>query len=142
MSFHIISFANARNTVSGWSLNEQIYYSIPSGSPIAAASSYSNVSTGFESWIEVLSLSNEGIVVDTWEGAINDWVEHDNHPSAMVNLTSNNKIYGDVAVTATGNAFGVVIQDGQAEKIENWQLADDTVDWSLVGNVDLGGAWG
>ena len=59
----------------------------------------------------------------------------------MVNLTSNKKIYGDVAVTATGNAFGV-IQDGQADGIENWLVADDMVDWSLIGNVDLGGAWG
>lgn len=119
-----------------------MYYSIPSGSPIAAASSYSNVSTGHETWIEVLSLSNEGIEVDTWWGAINDWLEQHNHPSVMVNLTSSKKIYGDVAVAATGNAFGVVIQDGQVDKIENWQVADDMVDWSLVGNVDLGGAWG
>lgn len=64
------------------------------------------------------------------------------HPSVMVNLTSKKKTYRDMAVTATGNAFGVVIQDGQADGIENWQVADDMVDWSLIGNVDLGGAWG
>ena len=100
------------------------------------------MSTGYETWIEVLSLSNEGIEVDTWSGVINDWVEQYAHPSVMVNLTSNKKIYGDVAVTATGNAFGVVIQDGQADGIENWLVADDMVDWSLIGNVDLDGAWG
>ena len=51
-------------------------------------------------------------------------------------------MYGDVAVTATGNAFGIVIQDGQADGIEHWLVADDMVDWSLIGNVALGGAWG
>ncbi len=51
-------------------------------------------------------------------------------------------MYGDVAVTATGNAFGVVIQDGQVDGIENWLVADDMVDWSLIGHVDIGGAWG
>ena len=60
----------------------------------------------------------------------------------MANSMSNKKVYGSVAVTATGNAFGVVKQDGQVDAIRNWQLADDMVDWSLTGNVDLGGAWG
>lgn len=60
----------------------------------------------------------------------------------MANSTSDEKVYGAVAVTAIGNAFGVVKQIGQADTIENWLVADDMVDWSLVGNVDLGGVWG
>ena len=59
----------------------------------------------------------------------------------VVNSTSNEKFYGSVAVTATGTAFGVVKQDGQVDAIESWQVADDMVDWRLIGNVDLGGAW-
>ena len=59
----------------------------------------------------------------------------------MANSTANGRSYGSVAVTATGTAYGVVKQDGQVDKIERWQVQDDMVDWSLVGNVDLGGAW-
>jgi len=59
----------------------------------------------------------------------------------MVNSTSNKKIYGSVAATAIGTAFSVVEQDGQVDTVESWQVADDMVDWSLTGNVDLGGAW-
>ena len=128
--------------VDGWSLNEQIYDTIPSRSPIATASSYSNVSTGYETWIQVLFVSNQGIEVNTWSGAINDWLDQDTHPSVMANSTSNKKAFEDVAVTATGNAFGVVKQEGQADAIKNWQVSDDMVDWNLIGNVDLGDAWG
>ena len=85
--------ANAQSTVNGWSLSEQVYNPIPSGSPIAAASSYSKLSTGLETWIEVLSLSTTGIVVDTWSGKNNDWLTHDGHPSAMANSTKNMKTY-------------------------------------------------
>ena len=60
----------------------------------------------------------------------------------MVNATGGGKSYGAVAVTAPGSAFGVVKQDGRADEIENWQLQDDMVDWSLIGNVDLSGVWG
>ena len=130
------------NTVPGWSLNEQTYNTIPAGSSIAAASSYSNVSTGFETWIEVLSVFDKGFEVDTWSGAINDWLEQYTHPSAMVNSTGTGNIYGSVAVTAMGSAFGVVKLDGQVDKIESWQVDDDTVDWTFTGNVDLNGAWG
>lgn len=60
----------------------------------------------------------------------------------MANSTSNQKVYGAVAVTAIGSAFGVVKQMGQADRIENWLVADDMRDWTLAGNVDLGGVWG
>lgn len=130
------------NIVDGWSLNAQVYDNISFGSPIAAASSYANLTSGFENWIEVLFISHRGVQVNTWSGAINDWLEFNANPSVMANSTSNPKLYGSVAVTATGNAFGVVKQTGQMDKIENWQVEDDMVDWKLVGNVDLGGAWG
>lgn len=60
----------------------------------------------------------------------------------MANSTSNTKTYESVAVTATGNAFAVVKQDGQTDVIKNWQVAPDMIDWSLVGNVNLNGVWG
>ena len=50
--------------------------------------------------------------------------------------------YGSVAVTAIGSAFGVVRREGQVDGIENWQVQDDMVDWSVIGYVDLGGVWG
>lgn len=52
------------------------------------------------------------------------------------------KVYETVAVTAIGNGFAVVKEDGQADVIENWQLTDDLIDWNLIGNVNLQGAWG
>ena len=127
--------------VYGWSVNEQIYYAVFPGTPIAAASAYSNVSSGFESWIEVLSLSDSGVEVDTWSGEINDWLQHDTHPSVMANSTSSEKAYGSLAVTAIGNAFAVVTENGK-DTIQNWQVADDMVDWIVVGTVDVESAWG
>jgi hypothetical protein len=128
--------------VYGWSVNEQIYYAVAPGTPIAAASSYTTVSEGLETWIEVLSLSNNGIEVDTWSGAINDWLEHETHPSALSNSTANTKAYRSIAVTAIGSAFAVVNQEGQKDMIEWAQVGDDMVDWTLVGKVDIGDSWG
>jgi hypothetical protein len=127
--------------VYGWSVNEQIYYAVPPGTPIAAASAYSNVSSGLESWIEVLSLSDSGVEVDTWSGEINDWLQHDAHPSVMANSTRNGTVYGSVAVTAIGNAFAVVTEN-QSDTIQSWQVANDLIDWGSVGTVDIGRAWG
>lgn len=50
------------------------------------------------------------------------------------------KTYDSVAVTAIGNVFADVKQDGQADSIKHWQVADDLVDWSLIGNLKLNGA--
>lgn len=60
----------------------------------------------------------------------------------MANSTNNKKTFESVAVTAIGKAYAVVKQDGQADTIESWQVANDMVDWSSVGNVNLNGAWG
>lgn len=51
-------------------------------------------------------------------------------------------VFGSVAVTAMGSAFGVVKQDGQLDRIDQWQVQANTVDWTLIGNVDLDGVWG
>jgi len=134
--------AQVNNGIYGWSVNEQIYYIVAPGTPIAAAASYTNVSIGAETWIKVLSLSKIGIEVDTWSGAINDWLEHETHPSAMSNSTANAKTYSSIAVTAIGSAFAVVSQEGQKDMIEWSQVADDMVDWTLVGRVDVGNSWG
>ena len=120
---------------------------IAPGSPIAAASSYSSTSTGYEDWIEVLSVSPEGIAVNTWSGQINGWLELAAHPPALANMTGSKNVtketFGDLAVTATGAAFAVISSDdGSVDTIENWQVEDDTVTWNYVGNVSLGGVWG
>lgn len=128
--------------VAGWGLAAQTYSRIPPGSPIAAASSYSSVSTGLETWIEVLSLSSAGVQVNTWSGAINNWLEYDRTPPAMANSRDSQKVYGRIAVTATGSAFAVAKQNGQADRIESWQVQDNMLDWISTGNVGLGDAWG
>ena len=140
--FAFLPCTNTRNTASGWNLNVERYSPISSGSPIAAASSYTNVSSGLETWIEALSISERGIQVSTWSGEANYWLQAYNVPTAMTNSTSDQKVYGAVAVTAMGSAFGVVKKKGQADTIESWQVADDMIDWTSGGNVDLGGIWG
>ena len=104
------------------------------------ASSYSQLSDDSEAWTEVLSLSANGIEVDTWSKK--NWLQFDGHPSAMANSTKDVKSYERVAATVTGNVFAVVKQDRQADSIESWRVEDDLVDWQSTGNVDLHGAWG
>jgi hypothetical protein len=130
-----------QNTVDGWSLNVQTYAAFPPSSPIAAASSYTNISVGLESWIEVLSLSDIGVAVSTWVGELNDWKAYFAHPSPMANSSSNARVYGSVAVTAVGSAFAVVMVEGQKNTVEEWRVEDDLLNWKFVGNVDLSGAW-
>lgn len=127
--------------VYGWSTSEQIYLEAPYGTPIAAASSYQNVSGGEELWIEVLSLSSRGIQVDTWAGAENDWLAHETHPSAMSNSTTNPKVFGSIAVTAMGSAYAVVESTNGTLSIGSWQVADDYTDWTASGDVDIGSVW-
>ncbi|KAL9624163.1 MAG: hypothetical protein Q9160_001685 [Pyrenula sp. 1 TL-2023] len=160
--------AAMNNGVSGWYPNQQIYDPIPVGSPIAAASSYTNVPTGFETWIEVLSHSgNSGngasasdsannstndIQVNTWSGAINDWLAQGRNPlttATASNSTSGGsdteRVYGSLAVTALGQAFAVTTQmkgNRYVDKIEQWQLRGDMLEWSVMGEVDIGGSWG
>ena len=124
-----------------WFLNAQIYNTAPPGTHIAAAASYSNVSSGLETWIEVLSVFDQGIQAGTWCGSIYDWLWWNTHDAAMLNSTSTKKVYGSVAVTATGSAFAVVSQDDRLDKIEHWQVNDDMATWNSTGTVDLGGAW-
>ncbi|KAF8852319.1 hypothetical protein BDZ45DRAFT_695169 [Acephala macrosclerotiorum] len=76
-----------------WSNACQTYDIGVSGTPLAAASAYTNVTTGYESWVQLLQLSDTGIEVNTWSGNINDWLEQDNHPSPMANSTVNVKTY-------------------------------------------------
>ena len=130
--------ANAQSTVDHWSLNYLSLNSIPLGSPIAVAS-HTRFSDSQQPWIEVLSLSTNGIEVHTWL-LTHEW-SSGRHPSAMANST-NMKSYESVAVTATGKAFAVVKQDGQADSIESWRVEDDLINWRSTENVDLHGTWG
>ena len=125
--------------VYGWNTPLEIYNTAPPGTPIAAASSYSNTSNGFDTWIELLYLSNRGIEVNTWSGS-RGWLPGTNHPSSMSNSTANARSYSALAVTAIGKAFAVVTE-GQNNMIDSWQVADDTLDWTSTGTVDIGSAW-
>ena len=59
----------------------------------------------------------------------------------MANTTQNGTIYGSVAVTASGKAFAVVTTN-RSDTLQDWQVADDMIDWGFVGTVDIGSAWG
>lgn len=132
---------NFRFSVSRWFPDTQTYNVAPPGTPIAAVASYSGISIGRDTWIELLSLSSTGIAVGSWSSVIGQWLVLDNHPSPMTNSTANPKIYGALAVTATGRAFAVVSTSNQTYTIESWQLADDIVSWTSTGTVDIGNAW-
>lgn len=121
----------------------QTYNAAPPGTPIAAASSYSNLSLGYHTWIGLLSLSATGIEVASWSGLIGKWLVQNNHPLPMTNSTANPKIYGALAVTAIGRAFAFVSTSDQDPKyaIESWQVADDFVSWTSTGTVNIGSAW-
>lgn len=116
----------------------QAYTPIPFGSPIAAGSAYSNVTNGLESWIQVLTLSNSGVKVNSWAGTKNDWTELFASPSTFANSTVNPKLYGNLAMTANGGAFVVTQEADKTPSIENWQLRDDFISWDQVGAID---AW-
>ncbi len=118
-----------------WSLSHQSYQPIPFGSVIAAASSTYTLSIGYPAWIQVLSAYAGGIQVNGWSAPGGNWGPQFLRPSIMGN--SNGKIYGSVAVTAMGSAFGVVKRQGQDDEIETWQVRDDMQSWTLTGNVNL-----
>lgn len=59
----------------------------------------------------------------------------------MVNSTTNAKKFGNVAVTATGNAFGIVNEYGDLDRLENWQAENDMIDWTGVGKLNVSGFW-
>lgn len=136
-----MKLTTARFSVSTWIPDIQTYNAAPAGTPIAAASSYSNALTGYDTWIELLSLSATGIQVGSWSGLDARWLVQDNHPSPMTNSTANPKIFGALAVTAIGRAFAVVSTSDQKHAIESWQVADDFVSWTSTGTVNIGGAW-
>lgn len=143
-SYPQLHSTDSQKQVDGWNLNEIIYDTVPTnGSYIAAASSYSKAvgTTGYPIWVERLSISNRGIQTGAKSGALNKWIQQGANPSVMANSTANPRIYGGVAVTAIGSAFGVVSEQGQVDKIRNWQVEDDTMNWKLVGDLDLGGSW-
>lgn len=60
----------------------------------------------------------------------------------MANATNHPRIYGSLAVTTIGDGFSVVMQNGSADTIEHWQVANSMLDWNFVGAVDLHDVWG
>lgn len=132
--------------VSTWFPDTATYTVAPPRTPIAVAASYSNSSSGYDTWVELLSLSSTGIQVGAWSGQAVKWLVLDNRPSPMTNSTANPKVYGALAVTATGRAFAVVSttteDQRQNDRIESWRVADDFISWTATGVVDVGGAWG
>ncbi|KAH6677389.1 hypothetical protein B0J14DRAFT_584150 [Halenospora varia] len=141
LSLAVWSPAPINGGVTAWVPSTQIYDVATSGTPLAAASSPNTFpgSNGYELWIELLSLSNRGIEVDTWSGAVNDWLQHENHPSVMANSTENKQIYRSIAMTVAGKAFAVVTSN--VTEIQSWQVGDDMVDWKSIGVVDTGNVW-
>jgi hypothetical protein len=131
---------------SGWSFtsmnsdNATLNLVMPPYSPIATATSYYNLSNGNPGWMETLELQSAGVHTDFWSGL--DANYRHISPSPLANSTTNAQTYGSLALTATGNGFGVIRRDGKVDGIVNWQLQDNAVQWRLIGNVALdNGTW-
>ncbi|KAM3075298.1 hypothetical protein ACMFMG_007260 [Clarireedia jacksonii] len=131
-----------------WHLNAVSYYAMAMRSPIASSASYdiveytNRVLTGYELWGETLVMSDTGIKVNTYSGPHNDWEGMGRRPSAMSNSTYNQRVFKSMTVTATGAAFAVVGRAEQADVIEGYRVADDTLNWISTGTVDIGDVWG
>ena len=97
------------------------------------------MTSGTESWIQVLSVAKTGITTNSWDGQTRNWVLVLNQNAVFSNATSKKSIEA-VAVTATGKAFAAVSLNG-TDSIESWQLADDFVNWSSTGEVEIKNAW-
>jgi hypothetical protein len=83
-----------------------------------------------------LEVSNKGIGISTWSagpsGAPGSWLQPQVYtPSAMSNSTANVRVYGDVAMTALGNAYAVVYSSGEPgnASVESWSMNADLTDW-------------
>lgn len=147
-SFHnqfLYSTDEIRLQVPIWSLTEQSYYPASPGTPIAAVSSndyfYDSSSKLHTAWIQMLSLSRTGIVTDTWQGVLNDWLAHDVSVAVMSNSTGTSKSFNEIAVTSQGLAFAVVSATGQNDTIQSWSVGSDLTTWTAIGNVDTRGSW-
>jgi hypothetical protein len=127
--------------IAWWNPNDQTYerHSEIAGTPLTASSSDHTTSTGLPQWIQMLWPTPKGIVVSSWSGNTGNWISHYANPSVMCNSTFNPVEYGTVAATANGNAFSVIKEEGK-EKLRAWKMADDTLNWEDVGDVDLYGA--
>jgi hypothetical protein len=99
-------------------------------------------SSGFPTWIEVLSLSDTGVRVSTFSGQANKWLNSYEEPLPMANSTNNAKTFGGLAINSVGMAFGVVSEDGTPDQLQTWLVGIDLVDWTDKGTVSLNGAWG
>lgn len=86
----------------------------------------------------MLTLSDSGVKLNSWEGTQNGWSQFFASPSPLANSTVNEKLYGHLAMTATGGAFAVTQDDNGSPRIENWQLQDDFTSFSHAGAID---AW-
>lgn len=129
--------------VQRWSQNEQIYAEIPPSAPIAASSSYYKNSIGTSTWMEVLSISDTGILVSTWSGNDNEWLQMFNGPSIMSNVTASASAesFYSVTLTSTGRVFAAVKLENGKDGIQSWAAKDSIVDWTSTGKIDIGTSW-
>lgn len=93
---------------------------------------------GFELWIQLLSVSDQGVVVNPWYAG--NWLTHPPNPYLMSNSTEYPRKFGSIAMTASAKAYAVVMSANITE-IQSWQVADDLINWSSTGKVDIGKAW-
>jgi hypothetical protein len=129
--------ANCFLAATAWQPAYQSYQSISAAAPIAVASSYTNVTSGLETWIQLLAASSTGVAVNCWTGLSNGWKQMDAQPSVMSNQTKEGVSYSGVSVTSLGMAFGIQTEVGKSDMVQSWLLGSNALDWTSSYKEDI-----
>ncbi|KAM3064766.1 hypothetical protein ACMFMG_012079 [Clarireedia jacksonii] len=119
--------------VFGWSNHSNMpqYQTFPFRTTLAATASKQIAQSGSQLWINLLSLEDQGVRVDTWSGNAMGFLVDSGRPEVMQNVTGGGKEYGALATTEAGEIFAFV-RDKESEegiRVEGWVMDGDLVTW-------------
>ncbi|PQE32674.1 Fucose-specific lectin protein [Rutstroemia sp. NJR-2017a WRK4] len=118
----------------GWSnpSHPPQYQTFQSGTTIAASVAKQVAQGGSQLWINLLSLEDQGIRVDTWSGNTKGWLVNGGRPGVMQNVSTSagkGKEFGALATTGAGEVFAFVREEGEEKRVEGWVMDGDLVTW-------------
>ncbi|PQE03074.1 Fucose-specific lectin protein [Rutstroemia sp. NJR-2017a BVV2] len=117
----------------GWSNgNPPQYSTFQSGTTIAAGAAKQVAQSGSQLWINLLSLEDQGIRVDTWSGNTKGWLVDGGKPGVMQNVSTSGgrgKEFGALATTVAGEVFAFVREEGEETRVEGWVMDGDLITW-------------